>query len=60
MEQCNAEVWSWWYFNPDQVDAYWIQCTLSSPHPYTEFHKDENTGLEWKDQVPIPYPGSTS
>ncbi len=44
MDDCEEEVWSWWYFNPDQTDPYWIRCTLALPH---EAHKDENTGLVW-------------
>lgn len=41
---CNAEVWSWSHFTSEQVDPYWIRCTLAVEH--TE-HKDEHTGLTW-------------
>jgi hypothetical protein len=45
MEECEEEVWSWSYFTPDQVDGYWIRCTLAIPH---DEHEDENTGLRWR------------
>lgn len=44
-EECKEETWSWWHFTPDQVDPYWIHCTLAGPH---EEHEDETTGLTWK------------
>lgn len=44
VESCEAEIWSWTYFNQDQVDAYWIRCTLSIPH---NEHYDSNTGARW-------------
>lgn len=47
--QCEAETRSWEHFTPDQVDSYWIRCTLSGVH---DAHEDENTGLTWKDHVP--------
>lgn len=43
--QCPAETWSWWHFTDQQVDAYWIRCTLLGRH---EEHEDENTGLCWR------------
>lgn len=43
---CTAETWSWRHFTSEQVDAYWIRCTLGGPH---EQHEDENTGLTWTD-----------
>lgn len=46
--ECDAEVWSWDYFNDQQIDPYWIQCTLGYSH--TE-HEDENTGLKWGGEV---------
>jgi hypothetical protein len=45
MDECKEEVWSWWYFTPDQTDDYWIRCTLAIPH---EEHEDEHTGLRWR------------
>jgi len=42
---CPAETWSWWHFTDQQVDAYWIRCTLTGRH---EEHEDENTGLCWR------------
>lgn len=42
--ECRSEVYSWWYFTPDQTDAYWIRCTLTIPH---DQHEDSHTGLTW-------------
>lgn len=47
--QCSEETWSWAHFNPGQLDAYWIRCTLQGPHGE---HKDEHTGLTWTATVP--------
>lgn len=44
-QECTAETWSWEHFNQDQVDGYWIRCTLKGPHGE---HEDEHTGLTWK------------
>jgi hypothetical protein len=44
-EPCAAETWSWDHFTPNQVDPYWIRCTLWGDH---DEHEDENTGLTWK------------
>lgn len=44
-EPCEEETHSWWHFTPEQLDSYWIRCTLAGPH---DEHKDENTGLTWK------------
>jgi hypothetical protein len=41
---CTEETWSWWHFSDQQMDPYWIRCTLVGPH---EEHEDENTGLKW-------------
>jgi hypothetical protein len=41
---CTEEAWSWRYFSPEQVDGYWIRCTLSGSH---DEHKDAHTGLTW-------------
>lgn len=46
---CEEETWSWWHFTPDQVDPYWIRCTLAGPH---DEHEDENTGLTWVPERP--------
>lgn len=45
--QCREDTWSWEHFNQDQVDGYWIRCTLWGPH---DEHKDEHTGLTWISQ----------
>jgi hypothetical protein len=41
---CQEETYSWDHFTAEQVDAYWIRCTLQGPH---DEHKDEHTGLTW-------------
>lgn len=43
--ECAEETRSWDHFTPEQMDSYWIRCTLSGPH---DEHKDENTGLTWR------------
>ncbi len=47
-EPCTAETWSWNHFTPDQVDPYWIRCTLASEH---DLHQDGNTGLTWPKDI---------
>ncbi len=47
-EPCRAEVWSWDRFRPEQVDGYWVRCTLLGQH---DRHEDAHTGLKWADQV---------
>lgn len=42
---CTAETRSWDHFTPEQMDSYWIRCTLADPH---DEHEDENTGLTWR------------
>jgi len=44
-DECKEETWSWWHFKPEQVDPYWIRCSLTIPH---DTHEDSNTGLTWK------------
>lgn len=44
-QECRAETWSWEHFNDQQVDPYWIRCTLMGYH---EIHEDECTGLTWR------------
>jgi hypothetical protein len=43
-QQCQEETYSWQHFTPEQVDAYWIRCTLQGEHAE---HEDEHTGLTW-------------
>lgn len=43
-EPCTAETWSWNHFTPNQMDPYWIRCTLAIEH---DRHEDQNTGLTW-------------
>lgn len=47
--QCTAETYSWDHFNSEQVDGYWIRCTLSGAH---DDHQDEHTGLAWTANAP--------
>lgn len=44
-EPCQAETHSWQHFTAEQVDSYWIRCTLQGPH---DEHQDEHTGLAWR------------
>ncbi len=46
---CAAETWSWDHFNSEQVDGYWIRCTLQGTH---DDHQDEHTGLAWTATAP--------
>lgn len=46
--ECHQETYSWWHFTSDQMDPYWIQCTLAIPH---KEHEDENTGLKWNEEI---------
>lgn len=43
-EPCTAEIHSWDYFRPTQLDSYWIRCTRLGEH---EEHEDSNTGAHW-------------
>lgn len=47
--ECSAETRSWDHFSPEQMDSYWIRCTLLGQH---EEHEDEHTGLRWTDSTP--------
>ena len=47
---CQEETYSWHHFTPEQVDAYWIRCTLLGSH---DEHHDENTGLTWRSLGPV-------
>lgn len=47
---CTAETRSWDHFTPEQMDSYWIRCTLQGPH---DEHKDEHTGLTWVDSLAV-------
>ena len=42
-EPCGDELWSWDYFQPEQVDPYWM-CHRLGPH---EEHKNSETGAHW-------------
>ena len=44
-DPCNAEIPSWTYFNPEQVDSYWIRCDNLGKH---DEHADSDTGARWK------------
>lgn len=55
--ECNEETWSWWHFSDNQMDPYWIRCTLTLPH---EQHEDENTGLTWYGDDPRTSKESTT
>jgi len=46
MNPCPEETLSWDHFTPDQVDRYWIRCTLTAGHDGD--HEDEHTGLSWR------------
>lgn len=50
-EPCREETPSWRHFTPEQMDSYWIRCTLQGPH---DEHKDEHTGLTWTAISPKP------
>lgn len=52
--ECTEETRSWDHFTPEQMDSYWIRCTLSVPH---DEHHDEHTGLTWR--TPETAPAST-
>jgi len=47
-EPCQAETHSWDHLTPEQVDSYWIRCTLHGPHGK---HEDEHTGLTWHSEA---------
>lgn len=46
---CQEETYSWDHFTAEQVDAYWIRCSLQGQH---DEHKDEHTGLTWRATSP--------
>lgn len=43
-EPCGDELWSWHYFQPEQVDPYWMRCDRIGPH---DEHKNSETGAHW-------------
>lgn len=43
-QECREETYSWRHFTPQQMDGYWIRCTLLGLHSE---HEDEHTGLTW-------------
>lgn len=47
--ECEAELLSWDYFKPQQVDRYWVRCDLRGPH---DEHKNSHTGAKWRDPEP--------
>lgn len=47
---CTAETHSWDHYRSEQIDPYWIHCTLAVPH--TEHH-DSNTGLTWEEPAAL-------
>lgn len=57
VQQCDEETLSWDHFTPDQVDRYWIRCTLSGPH---DEHEDEHTGLTWRTRAADSCTGCTA
>lgn len=44
-EPCSAELWSWDYFNDQQVDPYWMRCHLVGEH---DEHENSETGATWR------------
>ncbi len=44
-EPCTAETRSWDHFRPEQIDSYWIRCSLAGEH---DEHEDSHTGLTWR------------
>lgn len=49
-DPCDAEVYSWDYYRPEQIDSYWIRCTLLGKH---DEHEDSHTGLKWRSGLPV-------
>jgi hypothetical protein len=45
---CTAEMWSWNYFQPAQIDAYYMRCHLSGDH---DEHENSETGAKWRDKA---------
>ena len=43
-EPCSAELWSWDYFNDQQVDPYWMRCHKVGAH---DEHENSETGATW-------------
>jgi hypothetical protein len=48
-QECEAETRSWDHFTAEQMDSYWMRCTLRGPH---DEHEDEHTGFRWTDATP--------
>lgn len=44
-EPCDAETHAWDHYRPEQLDSYWIRCTLTGEH---DVHEDAHTGLTWR------------
>lgn len=49
-DPCDAEVYSWDHYRPEQIDSYWIRCTLLGKH---DEHEDSHTGLKWRSVLPV-------
>lgn len=51
-DPCDEEIHSWGEkaFRPEQVDPYWIRCTLLGKHVE---HEDSHTGLKWLSGLPV-------
>jgi hypothetical protein len=47
---CDAEVRSWDYYQPEQIDLCWIRCTRLGTH---DEHEDSHTGLKWRSGLPV-------
>lgn len=43
-EPCDAELHSWDYYRPEQVDPYWMRCDQLGAH---DEHKNSETGAHW-------------
>lgn len=49
-DPCKAETHSWSHYRPEQIDSYWIRCTLIGKH---DEHEDSHTGLKWRSGLPV-------
>lgn len=58
-EPCTEETFSRWHYRPEQIDPYWVRCTLTGPH---DAHKNGELGLTWpRDPAPsAPSPAPTT
>lgn len=44
-EPCKEQLHSWSYFQPEQVDSYWMSCDRLGAH---DEHKNSDTGAHWR------------